>query len=698
MMTAQQAFDLALQHHQAGRLAEAESLYRQILAVQPQQAEALHLLGILANQTARPELAVELIRQVLAIEPGNGAAYSNLGSAYRSLGRLEEAVEAYRQASRLQPSLPEPYNNLGNVLRDQGRIGEAIEALSHALRIQPGAAEIHANLGAALADGGRFAEALASYERALQIHPSFPVALFGLGNTLAKQGRAGEAAEAFRSALAIKPDYAKAWNNLGTALRDQGRLDEAADAFRRVIDLQPCNAEAHSNLADLFKDRGEWMHAIPAYRRAVQLAPQQPAIHSNLIHSLHFDPRVAETEIAAEQQAWQSKFGCPAAAFNAWPASLPLPERRLRIGYVSADFRNHVIGWNLLPLFEAHDHDQFEIFCYSDAVSEEPLTARLRPHADHWRDTGGLADESLGELIHRDGIDILVDLAQHLAGNRLPVFARKPAPVQVSFAGYPASTGVEAIGYRISDRYLESAIGGEGEIRIPKSELRSAERVFLIDSFWCYAACGGDVGVNALPALSSGRITFGSLNNFCKVNEPLLKLWARVLGAVKGSRILLLAHPGSHRQRTIDFLGAEGIEATRIEFAEPRSRGGYLELYQRLDLVLDPFPYNGHTTSLDALWMGVPVVSLAGQRAVSRAGLSQLTNLGLPEFVAFTEDDYVRIAAQWAGDLPRLAELRGTLRQRMEASVLMDVPRFARQIEAAYRAMWREWCAKEAVK
>jgi predicted O-linked N-acetylglucosamine transferase (SPINDLY family) len=256
--------------------------------------------------------------------------------------------------------------------------------------------------------------------------------------------------------------------------------------------------------------------------------------------------------------------------------------------------------------------------------------------------------------------------------------------VQVSFAGYPGSTGLDAIGYRLSDRLLESPVG-------PASP---TEQVFLIDSFWCYDPCGMTVAVNELPARHSGRVTFGSLNSFCKVNEPVLRLWARVLGAVKDSRLVLLSQLGSHRQRTLEVLEREGVAAHRVEFVDRSPRQAYLELHHRLDLVLDPFPYNGHTTSLDALWMGVPVVSLAGATTVSRAGLSQLTNLGLPELVASTEDDYVQIATELAHDLPRLATLRATLRPRMEASALMDAPRFARQIEAAYRTMWRQWCAR----
>jgi predicted O-linked N-acetylglucosamine transferase (SPINDLY family) len=273
----------------------------------------------------------------------------------------------------------------------------------------------------------------------------------------------------------------------------------------------------------------------------------------------------------------------------------------------------------------------------------------------------------------------------------------------VSFAGYPESAGIDAIEYRMSDRWLESEMGderseigwkGEPDLRSPISHLRRAERVYLIDSFWCYDPCGIEIPVNELPLKANGGVTFGSLNNFCKITEPMLRLWSRVLLSSAGSRLLLLAHPGSHRQWITGVLAQEGVEPSRVEFLDWRPRREYLELYHRVDIVLDPFPYGGHTTTLDALWMGVPVVSLAGAPPVSRAGLSISSNLGLPEFSTFSAEEYVRIAADLARDPARLAELRRSLRPRMEASVLMDAPRFARNIEAAYRAMWRRWSAQ----
>jgi len=580
-VTTQQAFALALQHHAAGRLGDAEMLYRQILAAQPGHAEAQHHLGIIAHQSGDNVQAVEWIRRAIALQADN----------------------------------PNAHSNLGNALLAQGRHGEAVAAYERALALNPGSAEAH----------------------------------FNLGNALREQGRLDEAIAAYRRALERKPGYAGVHNNLGAALAANGQIDEA----------------------------------IAAYRRELALQPGCPWVHSNLAYVLHFHPDCDEEATAAEHRRWNQQIGEPLKRLIQPHPNDRDPERRLRIGYVSLHFREHVVGLNLRPLFERHDRRDFEILCYSGVTNPDRLTGEFQEKADEWRSTVNVSDEALAKMIRDDRVDILVDLTQHLAGNRLPVFARQPAPVQVSFAGYPAGTGLEAIGYRMSDRYLERHADPEVDAE-----------VMLLDSFWCYHPGGATAEVNTLPARENGWVTFGSLNDLSKANEAVLRTWVRVLRQVKNSRLVLLGAAGSHRPRTLDVLQREGIEAQRVEFVDWCPREVYLELYHRLDIALDTFPYSGHTTSLDALWMGVPVVSLAGPTPVARGGLSILHNAGLPELVGYSKEDYVRIAVGLAGDGSRLAELRATLRSRMAASVLMDAPRFARSIENAYRTMWRCWCEK----
>ena len=362
------------------------------------------------------------------------------------------------------------------------------------------------------------------------------------------------------------------------------------------------------------------------------------------------------------------------------------PDRRLRIGYVSPDFRDHAESFFTAPLLAAHDHQDFEIYCYSDVVQPDPVTTRLGSYADVWRGITGLSDDRVAELVRQDRIDILVDLTMHMARNRLLVFARKPAPVQACWLAYQGTTGLSTMDYRITDPHIDPP--GLTD------DCYAEESIRLPDAFWCYDPRDGGSEVGGLPAHGSGHITFGCLNNFCKVNASVLRLWAQVLRAVERSRLLILSGEGSHRQHTVEVLESEGVPRDRVSFVGKVPRPRYLELHHGIDIGLDTFPYTGQTTSLDAFWMGVPIVTIVGETAVSRAGRSLLVNLGLPELIAETPEQFVSIAVGLARDLPRLSELRATLRDRLRSSPLMDAPRFARNMEAAYREMWRKWCAK----
>lgn len=721
--------------------------------MQPNQADALHSLGVIALQVGRSDAAVEMIRKAIVLNPNNAGYYSNLGEACRKLGRLDEAITAFRHAIQLMPGTVEAHNNLGNTLKELGRLDEAIAAYHRAIQLQPhsaepyinlgnafceqgqfedaiaacrtalqlkpdsldahnnlgnalreqghlddsivayrraialspNCAEAHSNLGNALRDRGQLDEAAAACRRAIQFKPDFASAHYNLANALLDQGCSEEAIASYGRAIELNPNFAAAFNNLGNALTIPGRTDEAAAACRRAIELKPDFSEAYNSLGNVLKDQGRIDEAITAFRHSLQLKPDCAGVHSNLIYSLHFHQDCDEAAIFEEQRRWNRQFAEPSKHLIQPHDNNRISGQRLRIGYISPDFRDHVVGRNLRPLFLHHDRSRFEIICYSGVIQPDGLTDEFRRHADQWRSSAGIGDADLARMIRSDRIEVLVDLTQHMAGNRLPLFARKPAPVQVSFAGYPAGTGLETIESRITDRHLERGRPSNAEEKI--------EHLYFLDSFWCYDPCGFEMEFNPLPALSRAGITFGCLNNFCKVNEPLLQLWVRVLSQVVDSRILILSHQGDHRERVFDIFAKSGIDRQRVEFAEPRKREDYLALFHSVDVLLDTYPYNGHTTSLDALWMGVPVVTLAGEMPVSRAGLSQLTNLGLPEFVSHTHDDYVQTAVRLAHDFPRLAALRATLRPRMEASILMDAPRFARQIEAAYCEMWAARCA-----
>ena len=687
MMTVQQAFDLALQHHQAGRLTEAEALYRQILAVEPRRPEALHLLGVIAQQVGRNDLAVELIGQAIALQPNSPEAHSNLGMALRNEGRLDEAIASCRQAILLKPNYFEALNNLGNALRDRGQLDEAIASHRQAIAIRPGYPEAHFNLGNALSGSGQLDEAIASYRQAILLKPDYPEALNNLGNVLRDRERLDEAIASYRQAILLKPDYPEAHNNLGNALRDTGQLDEATASFRQAIDLQPDYPEAHSNLGNILKDEGQLDEAIAAYRQAMAFRPEFPDAHSNLLLALNYHPGLDPSAVYEEHRRWNRQHAEPLRPFIQPHGNDPTPDRRLRIGYVSPDFCDHPVGHFLLPLLAHHDHEHFEIFCYAQVPAPDGMTRQLRAHADHWHSLTGLPDAQAADLIRHHQIDILVDLSGHTSHNRLLLFAHQPAPVQVTFLGYPNTTGLATMDYRLTDACadppgLTESFHSEQLVRLPRCG-------------WCYQPSDSPT----VAIRNEGPITFGSFNNFAKITEPALLLWARILHAMPGSRLLLKTYAlGSEnaRQRVRQILGEAGITAERLELRgyEP-AHDDHRALYQRVDVALDTFPYNGTTTTCEALWMGVPVVTLAGKTHASRVGVSLLTNIDLPNLVADTAEDYVRLAADLAGDVPLLSHLRGTLRQRMEQSPLMDAPRFARDIEAAYRAMWRQWCAKE---
>ena len=345
------------------------------------------------------------------------------------------------------------------------------------------------------------------------------------------------------------------------------------------------------------------------------------------------------------------------------------------------------MGRFLLPLLETHDREHFEIYCYSSVRNPDEITGRCRANADVWRDIRGLSDDAAARLIRDDQIDILVDLTMHMADNRLLVFARRPAPVQVTYLAYCGSTGLSAIDYRLTDPFLDPRHQNEAD-----GKIYSEESICLPETYWCYRP-PAEIGLcSTPPAVHTSRVTFGCLNNFCKVTGPALDAWAQLLGKVPASRLVIHARPGSHRDRVREFFARQGIAADRLTFADKLPVTKYLHLYDQIDIALDPFPYGGGTTTCDALWMGVPVVSLVGRTAVGRGGLSILSNLELTELVAWSVGEYAGIAAGLAGDLPRLAGLRSTLRERMRGSPLMDAPRFARNVEAAYRQMWRRWC------
>jgi predicted O-linked N-acetylglucosamine transferase (SPINDLY family) len=498
-------------------------------------------------------------------------------------------------------------------------------------------------------------------------------------------GQLEESIVAYRKGIALQPDLPEFYNNLGNALQDTCRLDDAIASFRRAIALGPNIPEPYYNLGNVLKATGQLKEAIAAYQQSIFLRPDYLKAHNNLVYALHFDPSYDSHAIAQAQRRWNTKHAEPLRQFTQTHENQRIPGRRLRIGYVSPDFRSHVVGRNLLPLIRAHDRSRFEISCYSGVLHLDTVTDQFEQNADRWRNTTNLSDDQVAAQIREDQIDILVDLTLHMADNRLLVFARKPAPIQLTYLGYCSSTGMSAMDYRFSDPHFDP----------PDTDLSCyAEQTWRLPrSYWCYRPEAPTTEPTTTPARDNGFVTFGCLNNFAKVSTPALNLWAQILRAVAGSRIVIHSPPGLHQERVLQRFELGGVQRCRIDFVGKQPWDAYTGTYSRIDVALDSFPYGGGITTCDALWMGVPVVTLSGQTAVGRGGRSILSNLGLPELIAFTSDQYVQIAIELSGDLDRMDHLRGGLRARMLDSPLMNAEAFARDVEAAYLRMWRAWCA-----
>jgi predicted O-linked N-acetylglucosamine transferase (SPINDLY family) len=789
MATISEALAIAFTHHQAGRLSAAEQIYRQILAIEPEQADALGALGILAEQSLRHAEAADYFARAIRVNPAVAAYHANLGTAYRGLGRLDDSVACCRRALQRTPNDPSVYYNLGNALKDQGKLDEAagcyqrsielrpddletclglaltrklqgnleqaVAGYRAALRIKPDWAPAHNNLGDALHGLGKIEEAMGCYRRAIELDPDFAGAYNNLGNAQGALGRRDEAVASLRRALSIEPDFAAAHNNLAVVLHDQGRIDEAIRCCRRALELQADFADAYYNLANALSTQGDLGQAESCYRRAIQIRPDYAAAYDNLgaalqeqgrldeavdchRHALRLRPGLAEAlnnlgvalknqgnldeALQCFRQAWQSRddgvkahsnwllglqyqpeatLAGLAAAHAEWDgrhaASLRAtwrpqanrrdPQRRLRLGLVSADFGRHPVGFFLVRALESLRATDVEIFCYSTRPDDDPLTARIQAAATAWRPVRWCGDEELAGQIRNDAIDILFDLAGHTAGNRLLLFARKPAPVQITWLGYAGTTGLAAMDYILADRYQIP----------PEAEVHYRERVLRMpEGYACYDPPGDAPAVSGLPAAERGYVTFGAMHNPAKISLPVVQLWARILHRVPGSRLALkfkgFDQPSVAR-RYAELFAAEGISRERLDFVGWSEHPQSLAHYRQIDLALDTFPYSGGLTTCESLWMGVPVVTCAGETFASRHSLSHLSNAGLTETIARDREHYQELAVALAGDLPRLAEIRGRLRGQMAAAPLCDGPRFARNFAALLRDVWRAWVA-----
>lgn len=679
---------LAALLQQQGRLKEALAPAQRAAMLLPEDAEAHNNLGIVLRSQGRAAEAEASYRRAVTLKPDFAQAHNNLGNILIEQGRPDDAISSYRDAIGVDPGFADAYCNLGQVLKEEGLLTEAENCFRQAIRLRPNFLDAFNNLGHALYSQGRLAESEACYNQALSIKPDYAEALVNLGECLRRQMRLPEAEQQVRRALIIKPNLVEGHNGLASILRDTCRLGEAETSLRNALQYKPDNFAAYNNLGMVLQDQSRLDEAIASYRHALALKPDYKVGFGNLLFALNYHPDKSAEEIFEEYREFDARFGLPHQKEWRSHGNSRDTARRLKIGYVSPDFREHPACRFLEPLMAHHDRmHAVEVFAYAELAREDAATARYKTYADHWIPTKGMTDAMLAERIRADGIDILVDLAGQTANNRLGVFARKPAPVSMSWLGYGYTSGLSAIDYMLADHHSVPS-GSDGLF---------AERPWRMDRLcYVYRPSEGMGPVNALPAAQRGYVTFGTLTRAVRINHRTIRVWAEMLKRVPNSRLIINSanfKMPSMQAKAIEKFAAHGIEAQRLEI-------GYQtppwDVLRSMDIGLDCFPHNSGTTLFESLYMGLPYVTLAGRPSVGRLGGAILAAAGHPEWIAYSEEEYVEKAVQLASDLPRLAELRARLRPEMQASEMMDEPGFTRSVEAAYREMFKAWSERQS--
>lgn len=708
------SIEMAMKHHRAGNLVAAERIYRSVLARDKDHIDANYLLGLVELDQEHFSIAVPLITRSRDLAPMNPLYHYNLGRALQGMkqwdeaersyrkaikikhdhtearyclgmllqevGRNDDAITEYRELLQINPSLAAVHNNLGNVFHATGRLEEGINCLRKAIELEPEFAAAWGNLGSMLQTAGRYEESTSSYEKALALEPDGVNNLFNFGNlkriTFDYQG----AIEMFSKAAKLDPSFTGAFNNLANVYKLLGKLKLGVTTLEAAIEKVPEDAALWNNLANIQVSAGEISIAIENYRRAIELRPEYVDAYTNLVYALNYPAGISEQEVFEEHLEWSRRFEVPV-EIKPLPAHSPAEGRKLCIGYVSGDFRRHSVAYFFEPLLEAHDRADFEVYCYDNNRSCDDVTNRIMGSCDHWRPIADLSDDQAAEMIRQDSIDVLIDLSGHTEGNRLLVFARRPAPVQVTWLGYPNTTGMCRMDYRLVDEVTDPSI----EADKPASEVLYR----MPYGFLCYRGYEQAPDVQPPPSIKKGYITFGSFNNLTKVTHEVVTFWAEILHAVPDSRLLMKTNQledAETCERYRRWFGELGISGDRIDL-RGRTPGlaEHLAIYGEVDIALDTFPYNGTTTTCEALWMGVPVLALNGDTHRSRVGESILIHAGLPDLVAGDRADFVSKIQSMIADPDTLCTQRAEMRQRLSGSQLCDLSGFARSIETAYR-------------
>ena len=661
--------------------------YERALSFRPDYVDALANRGKALMEKRDYDAAKESCEKALDLDPNCAEVHNSLGNISRVKSAFDEAIASFDRALACRPAYAEAHNNRGVVFLMRAELDEAMKAFCCALAIKPDFASALASVGSTLFSQGKLDEAITFFHRAIETDPSCAVAYNNLGTTLMHLNMTDEAIATFEKAIALTAecDRVDAQYNLGTTLLQRNRLDQAIDVLDRALTVDATHAGARCNLGVAWQSKGEVDKAVAAYGQLMSVHPENAAAHSNKLMAMHYIESYGNDDVLEVARGFGRIFDRPD------PRGLAgrdlAPERKLRVGYVSGDFNAHPVAFFFSRVLAAHDRRNFEVFCYSNWGAEDFMTAELRGHGDQWRLIAGMTDAEAAEAIRDDAIDILVDLAGHTNKTRVTMFGLRPAPVQVCWLGYFGTTGLPTMDYLIldpvsappgADRWYTESI-----VRLPYGR-------------FCYSPPTIDWTANDPPCLSRGHVTFGCFNNVAKISPGAIRLWANVLKATPNSRLLLKwgsLTETSVQRRFLGAFAAAGIDEERIEFRGSSTYAKMLEEYNDIDIALDPFPFGGATTSCEALMMGVPVLTLPGDRLASRQTLGFLHFMGHADLAATSPEDYVARASSLAGDPLRLRELRHKLRPAMEAAPFCDGPKFAATLEAAYRQMWRRYGA-----
>ncbi len=652
-----------------------------------------HQLGMDRAPSGDARVAIPTGRQdAFAHVPADADAHFRQANHLLAQGNAEAAAKHLESALAVRPDHAEAYMTLTQALWQQGKLDAAAASLEKGLSLMPGHAVAHSNLGLLYGKLGKRDAAVESFRKALAINPDFAWAHCNLGNVLAADGNLPAAIESYRNALAIDPNHVETWVNLGNTLNAKDDFEAAVECYRKALSIKPDHAVAWANICAPLQAQGNLDAAIDSFRKALELRPDFADAQSGLLNVMSFHPAYSPAERLAEARRYGAGVTARAKPFDRWPADQNVcapPAKPLRVGLVSGDLRTHPVGFFIESILAHFDPAEVELVAYVTLAREDETTARLKPRFTAWNSIVDLEDEVAASRIRGDGIHILIDLAGHTAHNRLPVFAWKPAPVQVSWLGYFATTGVPAIDYLLADR-----------VSVTESlrEQFTETIWYLPDTRFCFTPPPDSARLQPgpLPAVRNGHITFASFQNPIKLNDAVLAAWGRILFALPDARLRLLnrqmEYP-SARARLRDRLHGFGIASERLTMVGQVPREDYLVAHADVDIILDTFPYPGATTTCEALWMGVPTVTLAGDTLVSRQGASLLACAGLDEWIAGDVDDYVARALAHAADVDRLARLRSELRRKVLASPLFDAPQFARNLVTALQEMWKRHCA-----